>query len=383
MSKKNLIAIKNQAQSETLELHFLNEIQDSYDWFTGMTYSKVQEIIDKVNYYQPSKVLCIIDSIGGDAFAGLAIYNYLKNLNAKIEVEVIGLAGSIASVIAMAANKGKLRIAKNAFIMIHKAEGVVVGSVEQITQGAAVIQKMDDQIADVYAQRTGKPVDQIKALYEKGDYWMTGEEAVAQGFADSVINQAINLQVAARLDIEDYSNIPEAIRAQLSDPESDKNFIQTQFQDMKKFFTEIVNAIKGVKPAEGQAITNQIAEAIQTPFEKLGDEIDNQITNKVDESLKGDVVNKAIETQVSNAVAAIDFSKDGPAKTAIENATKLAVDAATKEMNDKIVAMDKTKGEIEKIKADLEAELTAQKGKATNSGKQEEGAKVIGTFKKG
>jgi hypothetical protein len=43
---------------------------------------------------------------------------------------------------------------------------------------------------------------------------------------------------------------------------------------MKKFFTDIVNAIKGVKPEEGKVITNQIADAVLAPFEKLGDEID-------------------------------------------------------------------------------------------------------------
>lgn len=333
--KKKFFAIRNQADSSTLELYFLDVIADTYDWWTESATSKVQEIIDKVNYYQPSKIKCTIDSVGGDAYVGLAIYNYLKNVSAKVEVEIIGLAGSIASVIAMAANKGKLRIAKNAFMMIHKAEGATGGTADQIRQAALVVEKFDEQIADIYSQRTGKAADEIKSLYANGDYWMTGEEAVAQGFADEIFNETINLQVAARLD--NYDQLPDAVKAKLNPVQVDnKTFIEQKFEDMKNYFTEVVNKIKGIKPAGGDtSITNQIAEAIQEPFERLGDEIETTISNKVNDVVKTD-----------------SFT------TLIDNAVKTAVENQTKELNKKV-------SDLEQKNTELETEITNKLGGAS------------------
>lgn len=386
MSKQKFIAIRNQADSNTLELFFLDIIQDSYDWWTGMMTSKVQEIIDKVNFYKPAKIKCVIDSEGGEAQTGMSIYNFLKRCDAKVEVEIIGLAGSIASVIAMAANKGKLRIAKNAFMMIHKAEGVCYGTAEEIRKGADLVDLYTNQIVDIYAQRTGKSVNEINALIANGDYWMAGEDCVTQGFADETFNEVTNnLQIAARLDTSVYKNMPAQIRAQLNaepnTPEDSKTFFQTQFQEMKKFFTEIVNAIKGVKPEEGKTITNQIAEAVTVPFENLATEIETTVTNKVNETVAGKTVNDAIALQVSNAVtASIDFSKEGPGKTAIEAAVKVAVDAVTNEWSGKITALETANAGLTKKNEDLEKDITNMKGTKSKADPADNGVVPIGRF---
>ncbi len=376
MKNKRFIAIKNQADTSTLELFFLDVIGDKFDWYTGWT-SQVQEVIDKVNAYKPSKIKVVIDSEGGDAQAGMSIYNFLKRCDAKVEVEIIGLAASIAAVIAMAANKGKLKIARNGFMMIHNAEGGCWGTAEEIRKHADVVEMYTGQIVDILSQRTGKTVDEIRKLISDGDYWLTGEDAVTQGFADETFNDNPDFQVAARLsDPSIYKNIPAQIRAQMKPDTTDQNsFIQNQFTEMKKFFTDIVNAIRGVKPGEKledlPKVANQIAEAVQAPFEKLGDEIDTQITNQVNTAIASDAVNGVIKTQVENAVKVavenaakpqvVDFTADGPAKTAVENAVKVAVEAAVKPYTEQITALE-TKNK------DLEKEITNLKGSETTSG---------------
>lgn len=386
MSKQKFIAIRNQADSSTLELFFLDIIQDSYDWWTGMMTSKVQEIIDKVNYYKPAKIKCVIDSEGGHAQTGMSIYNFLKRCDAKVEVEIIGLAGSIASVIAMAANKGKLRIAKNAFMMIHKAEGICYGTSDEIRKGADLVDLYTSQIVDIYSQRTGKTVDEINKLIANGDYWMAGEDCVTQGFADETFNEVTNnLQIAARLDTNVYKNIPALIRAQLNTepetPPDSKTFFQQQFDDMKKFFTEIVNAIKGVKPEEGKTITNQIADAVTVPFENLATEIETTVTNKVNEGIAGKGVTDAIALQVTNAVtAAIDFSKEGPGKTAIEAAVKVAVDALTTDLNGKITALQTENADLKKKNGELETDITNMKGNKSRPNSEDNAPKPVGAW---
>jgi ATP-dependent Clp protease protease subunit len=376
MKKAHFVAIRNQASDSTLELYFLDVIQDTYDWWTGMQISKVQQIIDQVNSYKPSKIICFIDSVGGDAQTGMSIYNFLKLYNAKIEVRVIGLAASIAAIIAMAASKGKLFIARNGFMMIHKAEGIVVGTSDEIRQGADLVDKYTEQIADILSQRTGKTIDEVNALMADGDYWMSGQEAKDQGFADDTFNDVENVNIAARLEPAQFEKIPARIRAQMkpADGDDNKTFFQNQFNEMKKFFTDIVNAIRGVKPEEGKQITNQIADAVSAPFEKLGDEMDTNITNKVNEVIGSKTVNDAIALQVSNAVSAIDLS--ATVNTAVENATK---DYATK-----ITALETAKTALEKKNNELEQEITNIKGKKStdaNSG-DDGGVKKIGGWNK-
>lgn len=376
MSKNKFVAIRNQADSTTLELYFLDVIQDTYDWWTGMEFSKVQEIIDKVNAYRPSKILCYIDSVGGNAQVGLSIYNFLKRYNVKVEVEIIGLAGSIASVVAMAANKGKLRIAKNAFMMIHKAQGVVCGNSDEIRQGADLVDLYTTQCVDIYSQRTGKTVDEINTLIANGDYWMAGEDAVAQGFCDETFNDvAPNLQIAARLDPDVYKNIPAQFRAQLkplAEPAADdqKTFFQNQFVEMKKFFTEIVNSIKGVKPEEGKIITNQIADAVTLPFEKLADEIENTITNQVTEVVGGKTVNEAIQLQVTNALTA-----------SLEPAVNKAVETATSALTTRMTGLEEINATLVQRNKDLETEITNMKGgKSTPSTGDANAPQPVGKF---
>jgi ATP-dependent protease ClpP protease subunit len=379
MKKERFIAIKNQADSSTLELYFLDVIADNYDWWTGASSSKVQEIIDKVNAYNPSKILCIVDSEGGDAQVALSVYNFLKRCNARVETDIIGLACSAATVFPMASNKGKLRIARNAFMMIHKAQGVVYGTSDEIRKGADLVDMYTGQIVDIYSQRTGKTVDEINALMESGDFWMTGEEAVALGFADETFNDTPNLQVAARLSSTEYKNLPAKIRAQVqqsSEADEQKTFISQQFENMKNFFSGVMNAVRGVKPEEGKVITNQIADAMAPELEKVGDEIEATITNKVTETMAGETVNKAIALQVTNAVnQSVDFGKEGAAKTALDTAVKNAVDAAVAPFKEKVDALEKSKGE-------LETEITNLKGKPTNSGgaSEENTPKVVGKF---
>ncbi len=143
-----------------------------------------------------SQINVRINSPGGDIFDGMAIYNILFRHPAKIIVDVDGIAASIASVIAMAGDE--IRMAKSSMMMLHRAWGVVVGHADDMVTMAAVLVKLDGQIADVYAQRSrnsSKRMHEIMAA----ETWLTAGEAVAAGLADSVTNQET---VSDRMDAE-------------------------------------------------------------------------------------------------------------------------------------------------------------------------------------
>src|SRR5689334_16785658 len=131
---KSYIGIKNEASSDTLELHFTDYIYDGFDWNTWEYKNLVQDTINKIKAANPDKIKVVINSLGGDVMIGLALYNYLKNHKAEKEVEIIGFAASIASVMAMCASPGKLKMAKNAFMIIHAAWSYAVGNAAEMRE---------------------------------------------------------------------------------------------------------------------------------------------------------------------------------------------------------------------------------------------------------
>lgn len=348
-----------------------------------MEISKVQQIIEQVNAFKPSKIVCFIDSEGGDAQTGMSIYNFLKLYQAKVEVRIIGLAGSIASVIAMAANKGKLFIAKNGFMMIHKAEGMAWGTGEELRAAADLVDLYTGQIVDIYSQRTGKTTDEVNALIAGGDYWMSGADAVTQGFADDTFNDVTdNLNIAARLDLDVYKNLPVAIRAQLNKPPVEENpggDSQLEITKIMKNFGEaIVNLFKNHKPATGapdhSAVLNQVAEIMKPGLDEFSTDVDNRIA----EATKPETIAAAIKPETLTAAATevvnkINFSEGTP-KAAIDTAVTNHITAQLQATGDNPIktfisnlVTEATAGWKTKA-TELENQLTGLLGKQGGSG---------------
>lgn len=121
-----------------------------------------------------------INSPGGSVFEGLAIYNMLKAHKAKVTVHVIGLAASIASVIAMAGDE--IIVNEGAMMMIHSPWLSTGGNAEQLRKDAALLDAIEESILDVYQSRTGRPRAEIQAEV-KAETWFGAKEAVKAKFA--------------------------------------------------------------------------------------------------------------------------------------------------------------------------------------------------------
>lgn len=121
-----------------------------------------------------------INSPGGSAFDGVAIYNRLKRHGGRVRVYVDGLAASAASIIAMAGDE--ITVSTGAEIMIHEAWGVTIGDAKDHTKQADTLTKLNGGIVDIYHERTGKPRAEIARMMAD-ETWMTDTEAVNNGFA--------------------------------------------------------------------------------------------------------------------------------------------------------------------------------------------------------
>lgn len=155
-----------------------------------------------------------IHSPGGDVFEGMAIYNFLRNHPANVDVYIDGLAASMGSVIAMAGNT--IYIPENAMMMVHKPWGMQGGDADAMRRYAELLDKVESSLVMAYVAKTGKSEDEIKDLL-KEETWMTGREAVEAGFADQLTEP---LAAAAQLNsqrMKEFDNMPEALK-QLMQP---------------------------------------------------------------------------------------------------------------------------------------------------------------------
>lgn len=122
-----------------------------------------------------------INSPGGEVFDGVAIYNALKTHRATVNVSVDGLAASIASVISMAGDT--ITMQRGAQMMIHDASGLAYGNAADMTQMAALLDKLSDTIAGFYAERAGGSLTSWRDVM-RAETWYSPDEAVTAGLAD-------------------------------------------------------------------------------------------------------------------------------------------------------------------------------------------------------
>lgn len=129
-----------------------------------------------------------LNSPGGDVFDGIAIYNNLRQRPGTVAVVVDGLAASAASFIAQAASPGHLAMAPHSQMMIHDGFGMGIGNASDMRELADLLDKTSDNIARIYADRTGKPAAYWREKM-RAETWLDDHEAVSEGLADHVLGQ--------------------------------------------------------------------------------------------------------------------------------------------------------------------------------------------------
>ena len=134
----------------------------------------------------PKDITVKINSPGGSVFEGFAIYNELRQHKAKVTVQVMGIAASAASYIAMAGDE--IQMGLGTFLMIHNAWGVVIGNRNDLEDAADTLAKLDGAQMDIYEARTGLKRAEIEK-YMDAETFFTAKDAVAKGFADTVMEK--------------------------------------------------------------------------------------------------------------------------------------------------------------------------------------------------
>lgn len=126
----------------------------------------------------------VINSGGGDVYAGSEIYTALKSYQGNVSVKIVGIAASAASVIAMAGKT--VEISPTAQIMIHNVSTVAQGDSKVLKHEADVLENYNKSIANAYVLKTGLSQEELLSLMDT-ETWLTAGQAVEKGFADKVM----------------------------------------------------------------------------------------------------------------------------------------------------------------------------------------------------
>ena len=179
------------AANEPANIQIFDQIGE--DWFSnsGVTAKSFAETLQAVG---PGPLNVEINSPGGNVWDGLAIYNMLRGRQAPVTTKVVGVAASIASIIALAGDT--VEIADAALMMIHDPSGLAAGTSEDMRKMADALDQHAAILAGVYEKKTGKTASAIRAAM-KAETWFTSAEAIDFGLADSITEKQPAMQANA------------------------------------------------------------------------------------------------------------------------------------------------------------------------------------------
>lgn len=175
------------AKDDTAEVFIYDAIVDDEaqaEWFGGVA---PQSFVKDLRAIKATTINLRINSPGGSVFGARAIEQALRDHPAKVIAHIDGLAASAASFIAMAADE--IVIGNGGMFMIHNAWTIEMGNASDLEKTAALLRKIDGTLVDTYAARTGNAKDVVAAWME-AETWFTGQEAVDNGFANSLAQDA-------------------------------------------------------------------------------------------------------------------------------------------------------------------------------------------------
>lgn len=129
-----------------------------------------------------------INSPGGSVSAGMSIFDTMQFIKPQVSTLCMGMAASMGAFLLAAGAKGKRLALPNSRIMIHQPSGGAQGQASDIEIQAREILKLRENLNKILAERTGQPLEKIRADSER-DYFMSANEALDYGLVDQVISQ--------------------------------------------------------------------------------------------------------------------------------------------------------------------------------------------------
>ena len=178
MEKRQFFNIQHTSDGE-LTIYLYGEIGDYADVRCG-------EVASALMCAAPgSRVNVRINSIGGEVYSGIAIYNAVLNSRADVHLYIDGVAASMAGVIAMCGRP--VEMSRYARLMLHAVSGGCYGNRTEMQRCLEEMSALEESLADIISRKLGISTDEVKSRYFDGsDHWLTADEALRGGFIDRI-----------------------------------------------------------------------------------------------------------------------------------------------------------------------------------------------------
>ncbi len=147
-------------------------------------------VLDQMSHVKPIRIY--INSPGGVADDGFAIYDVIKFVQAPVYTIVTGLAASAATIVMVGAEPENRLILKHSRVMLHQPSVGVRGTASDIAISAKEIIRLRVKANELFHRETSQPLDQLEQDMHR-DFWMSADEAVAYGLCSKVIHSADEL----------------------------------------------------------------------------------------------------------------------------------------------------------------------------------------------
>ncbi len=212
--------------------------------------------------YKGKPVNVRISSLGGEIVHGLDIRQQFID-HGQVTAYLYGMVASAATVVAMGAKR--VLISRHAMFLIHQVSNWVdewgqmnadqiQQLIDQLQENQADLKTIDLVIAKIYADRTGKSIEEMHQLMKRGA-WMTAEDAVKLGFVDGYVEKRDDKKQTVKniANVLDRLQLPELPEGFVTDEEQAENEGAE-----RSLLGKLANSIKGVFKDENKSSNTEI-----------------------------------------------------------------------------------------------------------------------------
>lgn len=281
--------IFNKVSENQAEININDEIG-----FWGISH---QDFSNQLKGVGDSDIVLNIASYGGVVSDAMAIYNELKSHKGRVVANIYGDSASSATFIAMAADE--IRMSDNVLFLIHNVWGGVTGNADELRQQAEIMDKVNDNIIDVYKKKTGLRKSQIKKLMDNEEWW-TAKEAKSNGFIDKIVEPSDILNRSEAMIMNCATDeMKEALLSKVNQlnnnksnlmTEENKSWFESKFEEVTNLFNKKEEAPKieeqpkeeTISKEEVSKMLNSVKEEIESSKEEAAKELaskDEEIKN--------------------------------------------------------------------------------------------------------
>lgn len=214
----------NEKADSVGEVYIYGDISDSKYWDDDVTPREIMDALEALS--DVNELRLYINSYGGSVIAGNAMVSiidrYKERTGAKVVANIEGIAASMASGVAMAADE--VNMAQNALFMVHKPWSVAVGNAFDMEHEAEVLDKVEDTLVSNYMRRFNGTEEELRQLMAD-ETWMNADEAYDYGLVDN-ITEAVYIAASAKGIIINGKEFTERVKAAAMDKVGVKDVVE-------------------------------------------------------------------------------------------------------------------------------------------------------------